>query len=452
MFSAPRFVVIDDKKEHLAAIVETFQRLGSPCMGIRYDAATGLDFAHLRNVRCLFLDLHLVDSQAATDNRRHFALIAQILEDGISEVGGPFALVVWTEHPHLCDDLRAYLETRLDAAKPHTRPVAVLSLPKEKFISVGDGTATAPTELRDAVLAAVTSNPQLAALLEWEADVMTATGETLASLIGLVPAPRRTGAEFPQALDEVLSRLAQEAVGPSNVDADPRAAVVSVLAPILSDRIMNQRPVAAPAASWKQAVTRHGDKALPPAEAAEASAVNRMLHIASPSSEAIRPTDWGAVVQWPFGWTDQHAARVTGLTCKQMVCDEFRMRSSAIPNCSAMLVRVGAVCDYAQSNRGPITYLFALQIPEGAERQMKDGTAVKRSEAIWQSPVFLPPGFNEPSRLHVHVRFPTTVLPDACAGWTSAYRLREQLLMQLISAASGYVARPGIVQLPVKPV
>jgi hypothetical protein len=196
IFSAPRFVVVDDKEQHLLAIMQAFQRLGSPCMGIHYNPEEELDSAHFRGVRCLFLDLHLVDGQAGTDNRRHYGLIATILEDNINQSGGPFILVVWTEHKHLRSELRDYLDDNIDPAKPHARPLAVLSLAKEKFINTGDGVVNEPEELRKAVREAIFSNSQLAALLGWETDVLAAAGDTLASLLNLVPQIREQVRSF----------------------------------------------------------------------------------------------------------------------------------------------------------------------------------------------------------------------------------------------------------------
>ena len=89
-------------------------------------------------MRCLFLDLHLVDGQAGTDQRRHYGVIASILEDNISQNGGPFILVIWTEHERFSNELRDYLDTNLDQTKPHARPLAVLGLAKERFINTGD--------------------------------------------------------------------------------------------------------------------------------------------------------------------------------------------------------------------------------------------------------------------------------------------------------------------------
>ena len=444
IFSAPRFVVVDDKEHHLLAITRTFHQLGTPCLGIRYDPAQELNQLHFRGVRCLFIDLHLVDGQASTDERRHYGLIASILEDNISQDGGPFVLVVWTEHPHLSAELQDYLDKNLDATKPHTRPLAVLRLAKEKYINVEDGGANSPPELRQAVEQAISANPQLAALLGWEADVLRAAGDTLASLLALVPVENRTSANYSAALDTILSRLARETVGKSHVAAAPRTAVTTALAPILADRILNQNISEETQGIWKKAVTRSEDKSLGPASHKEAGEINRMLHLAVPVSEVILASDWGSVVAWPFEWTDAELQRWTGLTIKQMACEEFKLRSSAIPLIKPVLIRVGATCDYAQNNRGPIPFLLGLCIPEAAERQDSN-----LSDAIWRSPVFIMPGAADPSRLYAHFRFPQSHLQANCVDWKNKVlcRLREQLLMQLVSAASTYVARPGIVEL-----
>lgn len=486
IFSAPRFVVMDDKEHHLLAITRTLQILGAPCLGVRYDGTEELEPDYFRGVRCLFMDLHLIDGGASTNHRRHFGNIAAVLENNISASGGPFVLILWTAHPNLDSELRDYLDEKIDGKKPYARPLAVLGLAKEKFINLDAGTITDSEGLRQAVLASVTTNPQIAALLGWEADVMAAASDTLAELLKLVPAAERVSKSYPGVLNTILSRLARETVGRSHVDINPRAAISVALAPILSDRILNQDVPDEEQQIWKKAATRHDDKQLEPASPLEAGKINRMLHMAVPGSEILLPDDWGAVIAWPFPWTDDEMKRLTGLTIKEMLCEEFRLRSNAIAACKPFLIRLGAACDYAQDNRGPIVFLFGVDIPESAERQ-KDSRAkrievvhaelarlgqeheilrglaadlekaslhdnqIKLTDAVWKSPVFLMPDASEASRLHVHVRFPLTYLPGTCSAWKANVRcrLREQLLTHLIYAASNHVARPGIVQLPV---
>lgn len=448
IFSAPRFIVIDDKEQHLSAIREAFQKLGTYCVGVRYNPAEELDSNHFRGVRCLFLDLHLIDGQAGTDQRRHFALIASILESIISKSGGPFVLVLWTEHAHYGDELRAYLDENIHAEMPHARPLAVLSLAKDKFINVGTGAANAPEELKTAVEKAVLSNPQLAALLEWEADVLKSAGDTLVSLLNLVPPENRKSKEFSSALDTVLSRLAREVAGPQHVEVDPRAAIANAFAPILTDRVLNQDVSQQSRDLWKTAVTRSADDKLGTASEKEAGHINRMLHFAMPGTETVRPTDWGAVVAWPNDWNDDELSSRVGVTVGALLGGQFLVEKNDRSKCTPVLVRIGAACDYAQNRLGPLTYLLGVEIPESAMRKKDSkGNILKLSDAVWRSPVYFATDAEIAVRLHVHFRFPMTVLQADGAKWTVRYRLREQLMMNLITATSGYVSRPGIVQL-----
>ncbi len=446
IFSAPRFVVVDDKAEHLHAIVSTFQKLGTPCMGIHYKPEHELDSVHFRGVRALFLDLHLIDGIAKTDNRSQYAQIAGILEKQINPSGGPFILVIWTENPQLSNELTQYLDGALDKEKPHARPVAVLCLAKEKFINVGDGTIKNAAELQKAVNDSLLSNPQLAALLGWEVDVLSAAGDTLAELARLVPVEERHSTAFPGALDVVLSRLAREAVGRPNVEVDRRAAITTVIAPILADRVLNQTSSKEKTELWNKAVTRHDDEKLPNASAIEAGRINRMLHVAVPASETIRPTDWGAVVELPAEiWnSDEAMLRELDASRLDVLTEEFRIKPEDHAKCGPRLIRVGAACDYAQKRRGPLVYLLGLELPA----DLKHSKTL--SESVWKSPIFALDGTTTPFRLLVNVRFTLSKPAAACAGWQVRYRLRDQLLMMLLSHSNGYTSRPGIVQMPVK--
>jgi hypothetical protein len=444
IFSAPRFIVVDDNVKHLEAITQTFQGMGAPCLGLRYDGSAALDPSHFRGVRCLFMDLHLVDGVASSDHRRHFANIAAILEDTISATGGPFVLVVWTAHPELQTQLREYLDEKIDDAHSHARPLALLGLSKEQFIDLTGGEIRSAKELKEAVHRVIVANPQIAALLGWESDVLGAAADTLAELLKLVPIADRLSTRYSGALDVVLSRLAREAVGRPNVEVDRRTAIASALSPILADRILNQVISVETTELWRTAVTRHDDLTLANASKQEAGAINRMLHIALPSSEAISATSWGAVVQLENAiWlSDERLSEIFDVSRAQLLGDEFKVKPEDFDKCHPRLIRVGAACDHAQKRRGPLTYLLGLEMPRGLKRKNKP------SDAEWSSPVISLPSGGDPFVLHVNVRFAMTCRSGALGAASVRYRLREQLLMSLLTHANGYTSRPGIIQLP----
>jgi len=64
-------------------------------------------------------------------------------------------------------------------------------LDKAKFINTTTGVINDSAELKKAVDAAIASNPQLAALVSWEMDVLAAAGATLSALLNLVHLTRK---------------------------------------------------------------------------------------------------------------------------------------------------------------------------------------------------------------------------------------------------------------------
>ena len=440
MFLPPRFVVIDDNPEHLDAIMDVFQALGTSCLGVVFDPERGLEDQRFDGVRGLFLDLHLIDSTVATDESRHFATIAEILETSINPAGGPFVLVVWTEHEEHVQGLREYLDESLDdAAKPHARPIAVMGLPKDRFIDIATGRFLEhkAEALRDAVEDTLNEKPQLAALLAWEADVVAAAGATLSTVIELVPEEQRGSTTFAAGLDEVLSRLASAAVGQPHVGNNPRAAITTALAPILADRIINQIVSPADAEVWRCAVTGNGKDAL---DSKTAGMVNRMLHVAVGEPETIRPTDWGAVVEFPYELDDNTLQSLFDVTADHVLGQEFKIKQKDRDRCHPKLVRVGAACDHAQNRPGPLWYLFGLEIACDIKRNRPPASE-------WSSPDLLLEPNADPFFLAVNSRYSVSVSRAEAGKWQSAYRLREQLIMHLISHAGSYLTRPGIVQL-----
>lgn len=443
IFAAPRFVVVDDTSEHLDAITAALNKLGTACIGVKYDPETELNASAFSGVRCLFMDLHLLDGSRTSDERRHFSLIGTILEDVISRSGGPFILVLWTRHAHLCAGLRDYLDQNLDATKPHARPLAILPLDKTAFLELQHhGVVKDEGGLRAAVEALVVENPQIAALLGWEMSVLSAAGDTLAELIALVPANDRVSASFPGALDVVLSRLARAAVGKPNVQFDKRAAITGVLSPILSDRVINNSTGGGGQDAWDRAVTQLADDSSP--SDVEAASVNRMLHISTSSAERIRPTDWGAVVKVEDNvWSNREVfKRIFGITRDEFLENEIKLKAADFDKCRPVMVRVGAACDYAQSRSGPLTYLLGIEAPFGLIKKNQS-----RPGAEWASPVMNTPGHPDPFKIYFNVRFARTVTKQVASTWQVKYRFREQLLMMLLHHSTGYTSRPGVIEL-----
>lgn len=435
MFAGSRFIVIDNVVKHLEAITGAFNELGISCLGIHYEPGKALKKDHFNDLRALILDLHLTSDTVQTDDKQHFSLIAGLLEDNIAKTAGPYVIVLWTEYPAKAAELIAYLDANLEV---HARPLTVIPLSKDPYLNLDRtkesyGSVHNPAALRDELAKKIMENPQVSAMLSWELDVMKAASATLNSILALIPADKRTSADFSKELDMLLSRLAAAAVGAKNVSADVRGAINAVLVPVLTDRLHAMSDKSGDAA-WNKAVTKP-KKRFDELDPVAAGGLNQMLHVelSATSAEA-----WGAVVEYPAKWRTGLKTRNTfGDLMADILDKEFKIAERDRKKCSPVLVRVGAACDYAQKKNGPIPYMLGIEKPFSIEPHSD------QPASLWTSPIFVRD--DEAFVLQTSSRYLTSVPAAGVVEFTVKYRLREQLLMELITRLSTYLARPGII-------
>ena len=431
MFTPARYIIIDDEPSQLAPLVNALHAIGTPCIGVHFQPPKLPEPGLFSGVRVLFTDLHLV--AAATSDDQHFNTILSLLDRCVPDQHGPYILVLWTSHEQKRDALTARLMERLDAAK---RPLAVLALDKNNFRN-GDSFDRA-IELQAAVADRIASNPQLKALLSWEQDVLSAANATLATVGALVPVEKRTVADYPAALDRILSQIAVAAAGEDGSRADTQGAIYSALSPILNDRVLNHTTDADRRALWTSAATFGGMQ--PPLTVEQRARMNRALHLAFPDKEAIGRQDWGVV----FPLTGDHVSDPSmmakfGMTRKAILESEFRIKPENIDSVSLILVRMGAACDQAQANQGPVPFVLGILKPHDQKISGTPSAAHKQCREVLDIP-----GNAAPVNLCIHARFSITMTPAELGSLPEPLmRLREQLLMTILFHSSTHVMRPG---------
>lgn len=435
MFTPSRYIVIDDDRDELRELVDALHQLGAPAIGIHYDAAKGVKPELLAGARVLFLDLHLIGGVQIGDQKKAFDVIINLLEVGIGPASGPYVVVLWTKHAEQQAEFEAHMVDRLS---PEKRPLAVLHLDKNNYLKPNESVDGA--RLRDDITKAIAADPRLHALLSWEHDVLAAAGATLSELGALIPPEMRTPALYGDQLDRLLSVLAGAAAGSEHAKGDIRAAVGEALAPLLGDRLRNQRSSEADAELWSRAVTKIDE--VKELQEGDAARLNTMLHLSLPLNEGIRPTDWGAVVRLPEAALEEEAMKARfGLTLSALRLSSYPIhRKQDRPHCVPVLVRIGAGCDYAQSRQGPIPFVFGAVVP--ANLALRE----KLSPALIDSPVMDIPGIGA-SRLYVDARYQISLTDKDVGAWEAICRVREQLLMVIAAHCAGYAMRPGIVSI-----
>jgi hypothetical protein len=426
MLPKPRIAAIDNENSALVAIADALNGSGAACLKLLYSGALP-EGATLEQVRVLFMDLHL--THATNDNKtQHFSTIGGLLQDHISTNNGPFLLIVWTLYPNQVDGLADFLCERLQET-PHAIPAQIKTL--SKIDHIREDRVVAPELLVQAVREMVTSEPQIAALINWENRVSNAAAETVAELVKLVPSDKRNTTALVVELSRLLNALATEAVGSSNVSKDRFAAVNEALLPILYDRVSRLRMAAPDEAFWQEAIPTPGKKA--DLSAQEAAYLNTMLHLDF-EVHAIKPTDRGVVLEYPAVLLDKAAFRESfGMDTKGFLENQLSLDPAA--DVRWVIVQIEGICDYAQAQAGPALYILGV---ETAAKPIKT-----LPQAVWQSPVLILD--SDQKQIFLNYRFGRTFTDALVKDNNKRYRLREALTNDLVSRFHSYGARPGII-------
>lgn len=416
MFEPPRVIAIDDNLRHLDSLVSGLQRHGVACLPMHF-----LNTDNIKpcpDVRIIFSDLNLIGR--ASDHTGQFGALMKLLDERIAP-RGPYFILLWTQFPDQGAALQAFLDEEI---RNVTKPFAVRAIDKADHLTVS-GDLKDDGGLMAAIEALIAELPQVGALFNWENKVLRAAGDVISSVLSL--ASTQDSADKIAEAERILFWLGTEAVGRDHVESDRFRAVNEALLPILADRIANQR---SDDEVWRRALAATTAQSLSQSEAAR---LNRMVHLDSDATPAAR----GGVIPLPprlaEGFADSFGVDEMTAADRQFRCRGF---STDGGRCRWVLVQAQAACDYAQSRAGPAPCYLGLEMPFPTRRS---GTP---PAALWLSPALEVDGAVR--QLRVSATFPVSVGPAEFDRQTPIYRLREQILNDLIYHLHSHGARPGM--------
>ena len=421
VLDAPRIVVIDDEFEHLIGLTIGLSQAGYACVPIHYSGPMD-DVSACPYVRVIFTDFNVLSS--STENLElNLSAITRLIQTVIKP-SGPYLVILWTSHAKKVQQLQDYLENRLMEVPI---PIAVEALDKAKHLVNG--------EIKDlgsiisTIRGFLDAQPQFGALLDWESAAQNAVAETVSSVSEL--------AKFtPDKLSNLLISLANAAAGEENVAQDRFAAVNEALLPILADRVAYMRSQQdSNSTLWCDALNQLNSKQA--FDKNWAPKLNRLLHIEVPNDQIN--IDWGkrgAVIPLPKIFSNKNFECTFGLDQSEAAKESFFCKD--YEECSDrtnwVLVQVQPACDYAQKRLGPLPYNLGLYLDSDLVRDDR-----KPPQSLWRSPIFW---INEKSiHLHVNATYQISLSPNAQSIDSPKFRLREQILNELIYRIHSYCAR-----------
>lgn len=456
MFLTSRFIVVDDKKNHLTGIKDTLNTLRLDCHAKLYTDEEVGEWTKLPGARILFMDQNLTTGATfGSGNQVAYTAIADVIDKIICPDSGPYGIVLWAEKPEL-EELRKFLFERLTGESSKLLPVFMTELCKGDYIDTETGEVRDPAKLQSDLSERISSSPQMRALFSWESDVFAAVDAVLRSLVGLVPIESRASEAFSEELGKVMYRLSQAGAGTDRAMENPRESVNRVLVPILADRITEHDPEGVSGDAWREAIVElHGGDRLVPVP--EQAAVNTAIHLSfarGENSAPIRPTDLGAVLAFPFADVDEALAEHFGISKELIAADHFfGLDLADWDRCKMKLIQIGAACDHAQPKPGSLLFLLGLEWQyQNVDGSKSDAARLyqkksRKNDQEWRSPTLLVGQDRTPGKLSVFLNCTLSKPREATADWETTYRLRDELVSKLTQEYARHISRPGIVTL-----
>ncbi|HEV7505991.1 MAG TPA: hypothetical protein VGS07_13875 [Thermoanaerobaculia bacterium] len=431
MLPSPRIVVIDDEEKDVQAIVGALNVLRTTAVGIHY--TPGREIPRFPCLRILFLDLHLLPGALSTEVqiKSTVDLLAQLL----TLENGPYAIVLWSGHATERDLFQKILDERLPFLEI-TAPLIVVSLDKVTHLNLQDHEVSEPENFKDAVLAKIQENPQLAALLAWEEHVAQAVNDTICQIFQMA----RQGPNGAAAgLDRILGELAIESAGHENAKANIFRAANEVLGQIVSDRLLHRTIREDHGELWKKAVTIRESKAST-LSSQESVQLNQLLHLEKGEFETWRR---GSIVDLT-ALSDEHFLDIWGDSRANLLETFDRERRGIAPSVWTM-IQVRPPCDEAQQNKGLLPFILGIGLLQATDKEKWTDYA-RRCDYMWVSPP-LPSGGDGIFYLAFHLRFVAGLSAEKVRSLQlkSRYRLREPIMAEISQKLHSYGDRPGII-------
>lgn len=473
MFGPIRAVAIDDEPSHLLGITTGLSASGIPCMGYWYDRDTHElrpvpDPNRLPFLRLVFMDLNLAELGANPEAANLCGTVMEVLKQIISEKGGPYLLVFWTQVVGKADAVKTMLYERLDGIR---LPLAVVELAKGPFLVKKPKDPDFQTALREfyselhnnidelqkAVTDAVGREPQLSALSSWESRASDAAARAVNEIYACAIDDVEDPTKAAEAIQKVLAKIAVASSGEKQAIEAPARALDAGMVDILTD----QFGVSVEDSAYQKVIEKAiGDTVKVPVvfqnNVQMFADLNTFFHVDTEVSSA-KAGDRGVVISAkPFNKND------LGFRPPELLTSEFLLPAEVFPperrleiatlldvfkkSAEFVLVEAGADCDHAQDTARTRRYLVGLEVPATSlELAQFHENKKLRNESLQ----LLGPWNIRNEILYLLVscaRFWTWQEIKPHAQGKVKYRLRASIVNKLLNHYSVWSSRPGIIE------
>lgn len=447
-YSLPSIVVVDNDEAELNTIKNAFFAGGIPCLPINYlnepGNESGIDhavFSDGLNPRILVLDLNLTEMQA-TNPINLVGPLAEVIKK--LPVTGPYLLCIWSKHDRDVDEVISLLQKRY--ADDITMPIQYSVISKTELMSE-------PASLKSKVEGLISANPLFDCILTWESRISEAARKTTNALFKLADNTQTESSisGCKEQLQKILATIGNEAIGSIHAQKKPSLAMDTGLAPVLEDQLLEILEDELDS-KWKAALPELGQRI--ELENDIKAKLNTFFHIEEVDDDFPRDHR-GVFVKLDMNYIQANSEkfkRRLGRTLKALIHEEFVSSKNNTSNQRAEIrdrlilgfLEVSAACDHAQKKIKLPKYIMGVLIPEQYDEHTKFDERPTSHDGIYRLPNIIYK--NNPYILKFSFKYQIGAQPDDHKWFIEPlFRVREQILSEIIFNSSQYSSRPGII-------
>jgi hypothetical protein len=446
-------VVIDDDVNEGMAIVSALSKYG---MGISFFTGDPdeLPLKRLDGVRLLVLDMNLTTIETGTIEETLSPLIT-FLDKLLAKNSKPFVILAWTKHSELVNKFGKML----DKVRPDLKPYFMAKLQKASYKEQDTVDKYNSKKIRQSIRNKARKWFPLDLLMEWEQRVHDAASETTTMVTEISGASSSTWSEE---TGKVLSTLALESGG-QQLGKGERAitSLFRALGPIHEDCLETLAQDTASLSCQEGKLSKEIEAELksrekdnkPRLSSSQCAKLNRLLNIAQvrENAHAARPGSvffkdgWGEKDKNKLFNIDETSPRVKEMMKK--LPQDSTERNKIISQFFPILVEITPPCDYSQDKTCQIRLISGLLVPHDLKKYAKEN-----AEFVFSSgPLAFEKSIMCPAEgdyyLNLNSRYVTGIDKVEVVDSKEAYRIRKQLLTDILAWFGRQAARPGHISL-----
>lgn len=456
MISLPGIILIDDTKEDLESLQNSFIQNGYPCLPILYindsENISGIDHVNLDMIkpRIVITDLNLQELQI--DAKTFVGPIAEVLKK--LNPDGPYLLYFWSKNKEHAEEV---VDLILERYREISLPLHWGVLDKTEF-------KHNPDALKEKIEKLIAENPIFNALFNWENRVASAAQATTNSLFKLAqPHSPIDISDFQSKtnskLKVMLTAIGNEAIGTKNAKDEPGLAIELGLEPVLRDHIHLSNECTDNNSAWQSAADSIGTRLDPQSYSDLKAHLNSFYHVEELGDTSPK-NKRGSWIAFDSDYlndstNEPRIKKNLGRNIKTLVNEEFlncsvgtsEARKKAHNDTKLGFIELSAECDQAQRKTKLNRYLLSAMIPVEHEQFTVFGEE-KRNTAhagVYRLPNIIIKG--KEYIVKISFMYQVGAIPDF-NKWLGkpVFRLKDQILSDISFRASQHLTRPGIVR------